>query len=341
MIQVPTAVLPIVIAVNTTGLNIWRATPVGGTSGLYLSRRALCGIFTGIITNWNDPILTYDNHNTQLHASLPIRVVRRSDSSGTTFLFTRHLNQVCSNWYYVQADGNNHPYRPGNLADWNLGAGTTVAWPASFLSASGDAGIASTIVSTPGAIGYVSPDYTRQVARPEISPAPVAANLQNHTNWAALVGDTTPTTAEHMPTAPSVANPEAVLTGLRLPSVKIAAAWSAALDTAALRNPTYRPPAYPNPALATAYPIVGFTMLDLYSCYFPAAETSTLKGLISWYTGHHPRVSTAVPDQIARKHGFVSLNQTFKDAVWAWANDATLGLKTGPISGTCTVSSGT
>ncbi len=93
-IQIPTVGTSVTIPVNTTGLNIARSAPAGGTSGLYLSRRALCGIFTGTITNWNNPILTYDNNNTQLHANLQIRVVRRADSSGTTFLFSRNLDTV-------------------------------------------------------------------------------------------------------------------------------------------------------------------------------------------------------------------------------------------------------
>ncbi|WP_225769191.1 substrate-binding domain-containing protein [Inquilinus sp. Marseille-Q2685] len=330
-IQIPTVGTSVTIPVNVTGLNIARSTPAGGTSGLYLSRRALCGIFTGTITNWNDPILTYDNNNTQLHANLPIRVVRRSDSSGTTFLFTRHLNQVCGTNANPIADGNNHPSNPGNLAPWNLGAGTTVAWPASFLSAAGSEGVASTVASTTGAIGYVSPDFTRQVSTPEVSPAPVVANLQNQTNWAARVSDTTPTPGEHTPIAPSITNVGAATNTFAGTTTQTAAAWSAALDTAALRNP----------AGASVYPIIGFTMLDLYTCYFPAAEATTIKNFISWITGNHATAPLSVATQIANNAGFTMPSSTARSRVWAWVNSATAGVRTGPISGTCTISSGT
>jgi ABC-type phosphate transport system substrate-binding protein len=320
-IQIPTAGLPIVIAVNTAGLNIYlRPIPKGGTSGLYLSRRALCGIFTGTITNWNDPILTYDNNNTQLHVNLPIRVVRRADSSGATYLLTRHLDMVCAG----QNDGGNHS-PVGALADWTGGVGTTVIWTAGFIAVTGSQGVASTVASTTGAIGYVSPDYTRQVASPQVSPAPVVANLQNQTGWAARVGDATPTPGEHVPVAPSLTNVGATTNTFAGTTTQTAAAWGAAVDTGTLRNP----------AGASAYPIIGFTMLDLYTCYFPAIETTRIKSFVGWYT------SNALASQIANAHGFTALSAVARDRVWAWVNSATAGVRTGPISGTCTVSSGT
>lgn len=332
-IQIPTVGTSVTIPVNTTGLNIARSAPAGGTSGLYLSRRAFCGIFTGTITNWNHPILTYDNNNTQLHANLQIRVVRRSDSSGTTFLFSRNLDTVCAG----QNDGGNHT-PAGTLADWTGGVGTTVTWPTTttapgsvFVAAAGSEGVASTVASTAGAIGYVSPDFTRQVSTPEVSPAPVVANLQNQTGWAARVSDTTPTPGEHVPVAPSLTNVGAATNTFAGTTTQTAAAWSAALDTAALRNP----------AGASVYPIIGFTMLDLYTCYFPAAEATTIKNFISWITGNHATAPVSVANQIANNAGFTALSTTARGRVWAWVNSATTGVRTGPISGTCSISSGT
>ncbi|WP_395674680.1 hypothetical protein [Inquilinus sp.] len=87
--------------------------------------------------------------------------------------------------------------------------------------------------------------------------------------------------------------------------------------------------------------VARFTMLDLYSCYFPTAETNTLKGLVSWSTGRHPTVSATVADMIARNRGFAPLRQTIKDAVRRWGNTPTLGLRTSPIHSICTISSGT
>lgn len=52
-------------------------------------------------------------------------------------------------------------------------------------------------------------------------------------------------------------------------------------------------------------------------------------------------MSAAVADLIAHNRGFAPLRQTIKDAVWSWVNNPTLGLRTGPVPGICTVNSGT
>ena len=59
-----------------------------GPKELKLSRQAYGKIFLGQITKWNDPAIAKTNPG----ATLPdtdITVVRRADSSGTTFVFTR------------------------------------------------------------------------------------------------------------------------------------------------------------------------------------------------------------------------------------------------------------
>jgi phosphate transport system substrate-binding protein len=68
-----------------------------------------------------------------------ITVVRRADSSGTTFVFTQHLSAVSEAW-------ENGP-----------GVGTTVNWPGSdkFIASPKNDGVAATIKQTPGAIGYI------------------------------------------------------------------------------------------------------------------------------------------------------------------------------------------
>jgi phosphate ABC transporter phosphate-binding protein len=59
-------------------------------TNLQLSPTNLAKIFTGVITNWNDPALAADNP--QLHLpDLPIRPVVRSDGSGTTAQFTAFM----------------------------------------------------------------------------------------------------------------------------------------------------------------------------------------------------------------------------------------------------------
>jgi phosphate transport system substrate-binding protein len=68
-----------------------------------------------------------------------ITVVRRADSSGTTFVFTQHLSTISEAWKN------------------GAGAGTTVNWPSSdkFIASPKNDGVAATIKQTPGAIGYI------------------------------------------------------------------------------------------------------------------------------------------------------------------------------------------
>lgn len=364
VIQIPTVGSPVAIPYNQTGLT-YAATRVvpagtktttGGSGRLYLSRRAYCGIFTGQITNWNHPILREDNLNTDLvpaGSSKPIRLIVRSDSSGTTFLLTRHLEAVCDG-----SVDNSHPNNPGNIADWTGGVATArcnpptvttncITWPAGALTAAGSNGVAGLVNTTNGGISYVSPDYTQQVATPEISPAPVAANLQNQADF--NNDNIAPATAR----APAPSNTQVSIAGFVLPSTNNAQHWSAALDGGTVSGgaqviPTDSSNPIRNPAGATAYPIAGFTMLDFYSCYFPADEATNLKRFVQWFTNRSPvsdtsgaGVSSAIADSLARSAGFAPLTATIKTQVWNYTNSATIGLKTGPVSGTCSISSGT
>ncbi len=109
--------------------------------GLKLSREAYVDIFLGKITKWNDARIAKTNPGVKL-PDLEITVVRRADSSGTTYVFTQHLSAISPTW------------KSGP------GFGTTVTWPASdkIVAAPKNDGVTATIKQTPGAIGYV--EYT-------------------------------------------------------------------------------------------------------------------------------------------------------------------------------------
>jgi phosphate transport system substrate-binding protein len=104
---------------------------------LRLSRTTYCGIVTGKINQWTDPAIKADNPNLNL-PNLPITFAHRSDGSGTTFVFTNHINTVCP--------------------DWPSGAGTSVDWPVG-IGGQGNEGVAATIQQNEGAIGYLSYAY--------------------------------------------------------------------------------------------------------------------------------------------------------------------------------------
>ena len=114
----------------------------GNPKGLKLSREVYPKIFNAEIKKWNDPLIAKDNPDLKL-PDLDITVVRRADSSGTTFVFTQHLSAVSDTWKKER------------------GFGTTVKWPESdkIVAAPKNDGVTATIKQTPGAIGYIEYGY--------------------------------------------------------------------------------------------------------------------------------------------------------------------------------------
>ncbi len=120
-----------------------------GVKELKLPRNVYPAIFLGKITRWNDPAIVKANPGVKLPDE-PITVVRRADSSGTTFVFTTHLSAVSQEW-------KNGP-----------GVGKTVKWPSSnkFVAAPKNDGVTATIRQTPGAIGYIEYGYAKMAKVP-------------------------------------------------------------------------------------------------------------------------------------------------------------------------------
>jgi len=133
-LHIPETIGAVTIAYNLPGVQ----------SGLQLTGQVIAGIYLGTITNWNDPAMQSLNTNLTLpdHA---ITTVHRSDSSGTTRIFTKYLSNVSSTWAS------------------QVGSGTSVQWPGG-LGASGNAAVAATVNQTQYAIGYVELAYALQNA---------------------------------------------------------------------------------------------------------------------------------------------------------------------------------
>ncbi len=134
-----------------------------GVKELKLPREVYPDIFAGKITQWNDPKIAAANPGVKL-PDQKITVVARSDSSGTTFVFTGHLSAI------------NDAFKS------SVGHGTTVQWPTSFVKAPKNDGVTATIKQTPGAIGYI--EYTYAIATKQ----PMAV-LQNKAGQYIAPGD--------------------------------------------------------------------------------------------------------------------------------------------------------
>ncbi|MFN7824033.1 MAG: phosphate ABC transporter substrate-binding protein PstS [Pseudobdellovibrionaceae bacterium] len=95
-------------------------------------------IFSGKINQWNDPKIAALNPGLKL-PNLPIAVATRSDSSGTTAVFTDYLAKVSPLW----------AGKAGKTADWFKGS----------IGAKGNAGVAGLIKQAEGTVGYLELVY--------------------------------------------------------------------------------------------------------------------------------------------------------------------------------------
>jgi phosphate transport system substrate-binding protein len=133
LVQFPTVIGGVVPVINVEGI---------ASGGLVLDGETLANIFLGEVKTWNDPAIAKLNPNAKL-PSTAIAVVRRSDGSGTNFLFTDYLSKANANFKS------------------KVGAATAVEWPVG-LGAKGNEGVSNTVKQTQGAIGYVEYAYAKQ-----------------------------------------------------------------------------------------------------------------------------------------------------------------------------------
>ncbi|MEO1430028.1 MAG: phosphate ABC transporter substrate-binding protein PstS [Cyanobacteria bacterium J06632_19] len=130
-----------VLLLPMTGGSIVFAYNLPGVEGLKLPRAVYTDILLGKITKWNDAKIKAANPGVNL-PNQNIRVVHRSDGSGTTGVLTKHLSEISPEW------------KSGP------GEGKTVSWPTG-IGAKGNEGITAQVKQTPGSIGYVEYGYAK------------------------------------------------------------------------------------------------------------------------------------------------------------------------------------
>jgi phosphate transport system substrate-binding protein len=131
-----------VVLLPMTAGSIVLAYNLPDVTDLQLSRQVYVDILLGKITNWNDPAIAKLNPDATL-PDTPISVVYRSDGSGTTGVFTKHLSTVSTEWKD------------------KIGDGKTVEWPVG-IGAKGNEGVTAQILQTEGSLGYVEYGYAKQ-----------------------------------------------------------------------------------------------------------------------------------------------------------------------------------
>ncbi len=197
--------------------------PVGQIQNVALTTADVCNIFSGSTA-------------TSAKGQTFSEVVVRSDSAGQAFVLGDFLAQNCpANLGFNSANG-----FPSNTPNW------TAVFNANgnhlpLVPVSGAGGMASTVANTPGAIGFISPDYVYPVV-PTSTAYPVTVNKISPVVSAKTVGTKSDEVA------------------VRLTKLKYPAKYVAATIGQQINDSLVAPG-------GKGYPIVGFAFIDTYSCY--------------------------------------------------------------------------
>jgi phosphate transport system substrate-binding protein len=279
LVQLPGVAGAVAIALNGkdgagVALHQNGAAVSGSTSTINLTRQAMCGIFSGHITKWNNAILTASNGGIAMGTG-QITVVHRFDGSGTNFLLTNGLQAQCQAVTGPNNEGDatvvsyafpwtNHSACPAlpqgaNQVNWPdqfnpNQCGTANPAPAGSVftnsGANGSQSLINTVTATNGAIGYVSPDFTKLA--PANPTGPITANLQDEWDISTNVSGT--------PT---------FVAGTVAATAQALASTTPVFDSTTIGNPLAwsLQGVVPDPVLPGAYPLAGFSWIEMYQCY--------------------------------------------------------------------------
>ncbi len=343
MVQFPLLIAPVTIAydpvykkirngdgsISEYSLNL-RYPRADGSGGLRLSQAAVCAIFNGDIVNWGDSRLRALNGNRSFvdlsdpgSFTVPLQIVGREDSSGTTSLWTRFLANACASYtgnayadstsrlpgVYVDSTGATRTTSsPKDLvgAVWNKSsnnagagrvfyAGNDAEVAGKYTLANGNDGVAKYIDFTaePGAtagnlvrqgrIGYVGPDF--------VLPGVLYTQANNYNLQTADVQNVAgayraPTATALRSSFGSILPPESDANGNYVPNT---ACLSGDVSASCRNQPqdwvqaASKTAPLANPTGSLSYPIVGTSNILLYSCYASDAARTPLVGFLSFY----------------------------------------------------------
>jgi phosphate transport system substrate-binding protein len=299
---IPAAAGPVAVVYNLPGLKQKISSTSTRTTAatLRLNGELICGIYSGQIKKWNNTKIKALNPLVTNLPSSDIKVVGRSDSSGTTFIFTSYLgksataaqkqcgmhSQFGSN---VDANFDDSPTSAADFVPTKVQPGTyfgamrTALGTAAIVGKSGNGGIAPYVKSTVGTISYVESSYATKyslsTAALETKSKFTSGTNRNKFNYL----------------KPTAAGAVAALT---------AHAAVAGQDPI---NPTAT---YVQPVFATgtsSYPIVGYSWLILYTNFVPATSTTVGKGQVQGLVAFLNWALTTGQTSTYLAPGFVSL----------------------------------
>ncbi|NWD71877.1 substrate-binding domain-containing protein [Pseudomonas gingeri] len=256
LIQVPAMATAVTIPFNKAGAN------------LNLTTDQVCGIFSGRYATWN---AISGSGRTG-----PITVTYRSDSSGTTELFTRFLNAKCTG-------------ETGTFAvTTSFGSSYSGGVPAGAVSAVGSSAVMTALNAGDGRVTYMSPDVA----------VTSTAGLDDATKIATVNG-----------VAPNLTNVGTAVSGVTPPPAADRANPSRWVPVfAAATNPNDSSVfAFPS----SGYPIIGFTNMIFSQCYADATQTGLVRSFLTQQYG----AGTSANDAAVTANRFVPLSAGFKLAL--------------------------
>lgn len=251
IVQVPAAATSVTVP--------YKLTLANGTAvnNLNLTSAQLCDIFSNAptITTWN-----------QVNASYPataIKVYYRSGSSGTSEIFTRHLNSQC-------------PTKFSTSSTFTTAVGGTA--PAGSTAVATSPLMASTVLATEGAIGYVGPEDVNATSNAVV--ARVNGLLPTVGNVTTALGTVAPPSGTGTLPADDRSKPEN---------------WAKVLA-----NPS------------SGYKIVGYTFLNFSQCYKDAADLTAIRNL---FNRHYNTTAGSNNDTAIATAKLIPLTSAWKTAV--------------------------
>ncbi|MFT3851091.1 MAG: phosphate ABC transporter substrate-binding protein PstS [Propionivibrio sp.] len=132
LVMFPTVITGVVPVINLPAID----------APIKLNGEVLAGIFLGDITHWNAAEIARLNPGASL-PDIAIRVICRSDSSGTTYHFSDYLTKQSARWKSRFGVANKH------------------AWPSAFVAVKGSSAVSKVVRETVGAIGYIDYNYVQ------------------------------------------------------------------------------------------------------------------------------------------------------------------------------------
>ena len=150
LLNFPSAISAQLIFYNLPGIS--------SSTHLNLNGTIIAMIYSGAITNWNNPLIQAANPGVSLPSNA-IVPIHRSDGSGDTGMFS----SMCElSW-----------------TGWTFGHGTTIKWIASSPSYNGNGGMVTGLSNTQYGIAYIGISYLSQASAAGLGYAALGDNLAN------------------------------------------------------------------------------------------------------------------------------------------------------------------